>query len=138
MLTVPRLGELARLPVAAAAAPAGRPWTAAHACLLGGGCTAALAVVSALYLGSSPRAVFDEATIRRAVAAASESDVHKAWQALARSGVARPPSPDEERVTQVARVGQAVGTVLLSVAAAAAVLAVGAGVALSRSRRPPT
>lgn len=137
-LAVPRLGDLARLPQAPAASPASRPWTVAHACLLGGGCGLALALVSALYLRSSPPPVFDHETIRRAVAASPASDIHKAWQALARSGVARPPSPPEERAAQVSRAGKAVGTVLLTVAAVAAAVAVGGGVALARSRRPPS
>jgi|694.fasta_scaffold34241_7 hypothetical protein len=135
-LTVPRLGELTRLPVAVAAPPTRRPWTAAHACLLGGGCVAAIALASALYLRTGPRAVFEPDTIRHAVAMAPAADVYKAWQALSRSGVGRPASPAEERATQVARVGQAVGTVLLAVAATAAAVALGGGAVLARGRRP--
>ena len=136
-LSVPRLGELARLPVATARPPAARPWTAAHACLLGGGCIAAVALAAAAYLRSSPAAVFEPDTIRRAVAATREADAYKAWQALRRSGVARPSSPAEERAAQVARAGHGVGAVLLAVSAAAAAVAAGGAVALARSRRPP-
>lgn len=133
-LAVPRLGELARLPTAAAAAPAARPWTAAHACLLGGGIVAALALAAAAYLAVVPEPPFDEATIRRSVAAAGDADVYRAWQALSRSGVARPSSPDEERLVKMAEAGRAVAAVLAAVAAAAAAIAVGGWVAGSRRR----
>lgn len=133
-VAVPRLGELARLPTAAAAAPAARPWTAAHACVLGGGLTAALALAAAAYLAAAPQPPFDEDTIRRSVAAAGDLDIYLAWQALSRSGVARPSTPDEERVLKMADAGRAVATVLAVTAAAAAVIAAGGWVALSRPR----
>lgn len=133
-VAVPRLGELARLPRAAAAAPAARPWTAAHACVLGGGLTAALALAAAAYLAAAPEPPFDEDTIRQGVAAAGDADVYRAWQALARSGVDRPSSPDEERIQKMAAAGRAVAAVLAVVAAAAASIAAGGWVALSRTR----
>jgi len=136
-LTVPRLGELARLP---AAAPAeGLPaasWTVAHGCVLGGILAALLAVGAAVYLGMAPRPVIDDAMIRAGVAAASTSDIYKAWQALARSGVSRPTMADEERIQQVARSARAVARVLWTVAAVGAAVAIGGGIALSRDRKP--
>lgn len=133
-LAVPRLGELVRLPAATVAPPAGHPWTAAHACLLGGTCAAALALATAWYLRTDPQLVFDPAAIRRAVAAAATTDVHKAWQALARAGVARAASPDEERLAQASRTARAVSIVLLAAAAAGAAVALGGGMAWARGR----
>lgn len=136
-LPVPRLGELARLPAAAQAE--GMPavsWTAAHRCLLGGILVAVLSMAAAAYLGVAPRPVVDDAMIRAGVAAASTSDIYKAWQALARSGVSRPTMVDEERIQQVARSARAVATVLWTVAAVGAAVALGGGIALARDRKP--
>lgn len=136
-LAVPRLGELARLPAAVSVpATSSSPWTAAHGCALGGSLVALLAVAAAASIGAAPRPLVEEAMIRAGVAAASTSDVHKAWQALARSGVARPTMADEERIQQVARSARAVSTVLWTVAAVGAAVAIGGGVALARGRKP--
>jgi len=135
-LAVPRLGELARLPVAEVAAPAGRLWTAGHACLLGGVVTALMSLGAAMFLRAAPPPAFDPATIRSVVTAAPTADIYRAWRGFARSGVARPATPDEERTTQVARAGGAIAWVLLAVAAAAAAVALGGAVALARGRRP--
>lgn len=136
-LPVPRLGELARLPTAAPAegVPAAA-WTVAHGCVLGGILAAVLAVGAAVYLGMAPRPVINDAMIRAGVAAASTSDIYKAWQALARSGVSRPTMADEERIQQVARSARAVATVLWMVAAAGAAVAIGGGIALAQERKP--
>ncbi|MCE2725862.1 MAG: hypothetical protein LW698_03660 [Planctomycetaceae bacterium] len=136
-LPVPRLGELARLPAAAPAAgvPAAS-WTAAHGCVLGGILVALLAVCAAAYLSMAPRPVVDDAMIRAGVAAASTSDIYKAWQALARSGVSRPIMADEERIQQVARSARAVATVLWTVAAVGAAVAIGGGIAMAGERKP--
>lgn len=135
-LPVPRLGELARLPAAAQAE--GTPadsWKAAHGCFLGGILVAVLAMAAAAYLGVAPRPVVNDAMIRAGVAAASTSDIYKAWQALSRSGVARPTMEDEERIQQVARSARAVASVLWAVAAVGVAVAVGGGVALARDRK---
>lgn len=136
-LRVPRLGDLAQLPAAAPAegAPA-VAWTAAHGCVLGGILAAVLAVGAAAYLGMAPRPVVDDAMIRAGVAAASTSDIYKAWQALARSGVSRPTMADEERIQQVARSARAVARILWTVAAVGAAVAIGGGIALARERKP--
>lgn len=134
-LAVPRLGELARLPSAAPAeAASAASWTAAHGCLLGGILVALLAVAAAAYLGTAPRPLVEDAMIRAGVAAASTSDIYKAWQALARSGVSRQTMADEERIQQVARSARAVATVLWTVAAVGVAVAIGGGVALARGR----
>ena len=94
-LPVPRLGELTRLPPTRHAAPAGRTWTAAHACLLGGAVTAVVSLASAAFLRAAPPPAFANDMIRAAVAAASTADVYRAWRGFAQSGVARPATPDE-------------------------------------------
>jgi len=136
-LPVPRLGDLARLPAAAPAegVPAAA-WTAAHGCVLGGILAALLAVGADVYLGMAPRPVIDDAMIRAGVAAASTSDIYKAWQALARSGVSRPTMADEERIQQVARSARAAASVLWTVAAVGAAVAIGGGIALAKERQP--
>ena len=136
---VPRLGELSRLPAidSQAAVPRGF-WTAAHGFLLGGCLVALLSGASAAYLGTAPRPLVDAATIRAAVAAASVTDIYKAWQALARSGVSRPPMADEERIAQLARSARAVATVLWVVAVIGAATAVGGGIAVARARKQGT
>lgn len=135
-LAVPRLGELSRLPPAASAdGVAAGSWTAAHGCVLGGSLVALLAGAAALYLGMAPRPPVDAAMIRAGVAAASTSDIYKAWQALARSGVSRPTMPDEERIMQVARSAQAAATVLWGVAALGAAVAIGGGLTVGRGKR---
>lgn len=134
-LSVPRLGELSRLPAAPlASGVAAGSWTAAHGCILGGGLAALLAGAAALYLGMAPRPPIEAAMIRDGVAAASNVDIYKAWKALARSGVSRPTMPDEERIVQLARSAQSAAMVLWGVAALGAAVAIGGGVAVTRGR----
>jgi hypothetical protein len=135
-LSVPRLGELSRLPPAPIApGVAAGSWTTAHGCILGGSLVALLAGAAALYLGMAPRPPVEAAMIRAGVAAASNADIYKAWNILARSGVSRPTMPDEERIMQVARSAQAAATVLWGVAALGAAAAIGGGVAVARGGR---
>jgi len=135
-LEVPRLGELGRLaPVAIPAAGAGRVWTPAHACLLGGLAVAAIGWLAAIAVNSPPESAMDAGTIRAAVATARDGDIYKAWQSFARSGVARPPMADEQRLQQVAISLRAVATVLKIIAGLGAAVACGGGVVLA-TRRP--
>ena len=135
-LSVPRLGELSRLPPAPIAnGVAAGAWTTAHGCILGGSLVAVLAGAAALYLGMAPRPPVDAAMIRAGVAAASTSDIYRAWKILARSGVSRPTMADEERIVQVARSAQAAATVLWGVAALGTAVAIGGGLAVARGRR---
>jgi hypothetical protein len=97
---------------------------------------ALLAVAVASYLSMTPRPPVEAAMIRAGVAAASTTDIYKAWQALARSGVSRPTMADEERIVQVARSARSVAGVLWTVAAIATAVAIGGGIALTRGRRP--
>jgi hypothetical protein len=130
-ITVPRLGELARLPTAAPEMEGhGGSWTTAHGCVLGGSLAALLAVAAASYLSMAPQPPVEAAMIRAGVAAASTTDIYKAWQALARSGVSRPTMADEDRIAR------AVAGVLWTVAAIGAAVAIGGGMALARGRDP--
>ena len=134
-VAVPRLGELARLQIAAPRqATVARAWTAAHACLLGGAAVAALAGAAAFFFTTAPVSVMDEATIRRAVAEAPARDVFQAWLSLSRSGVARPALPEEERLQKIAQSSGQIAVVLKAVAAIGALVAATAAfVAWSRS-----
>ena len=136
-LSVPRLGELTRLPAAPVTTGVSNgPWTAAHGCILGGSLVALLAAAAAAYLGVAPRPPVEAAMIRAGVAAASTSDIYKAWQALAKSGVSRPSMADEERIMRVASSARAVATVLWGVAALGAAVAIAGGVVAARAREP--
>ena len=137
VITVPRLGELSRLPTAAPESGVhGGSWTTAHGCLLGGSLAALLAVAAASYLGMAPRPPVEADMIRAGVAAASTTDIYKAWQALARSGVSRPTMADEERIVQVARSARSVAGVLWTAAAIATAVAIGGAIALAQGREP--
>ena len=131
-VVVPRLGALEGLPLAAAPEAVAAAWTPAHACLLGGTAVAVLALVAAVLLSRGPRAAIDPAVIRSVVSEASVAAVYQRWQALERSGVARPPVPEEERMIHAARSSRAIGIVLGGVGLVAAAVAVGGWIALAR------
>jgi hypothetical protein len=111
-----------------------RPWTAAHACLLGGAAVAALAGAAAFFFGAAPASVMDESTIRQAVAEAQTRDVFQAWLSLSRSGVARPALPEEERLQRIAQSSGQIALALKAVAAIGALVA--AAGALAAWARP--
>jgi hypothetical protein len=103
-IDVPKLRELSRLREQPAGSPAQTRWSPAHAVLLAGSAVAVLSwAASMLVLPRSDIAVDLEA-IRAAVRAAPDQDIYKAWkQGLSRAGVARPPTPDEEKVLRTSR-----------------------------------
>ncbi len=76
----------------------------------------------------------DTVAVRGAVERAAMSDVYRAWRSFAASGVAREPTPDEERVRRIVKnrgsVAVAIGLLggiggLAAVGAAAAIVARG-------------
>lgn len=142
MVSVPRLGDLARLDRAGTEpvdAPA-RGWTAAQAGLRAGiivACGAA-ALAAGLRTVRGGVAPIDEQGIRAAVAAAAADQVHASWQRLARQRLERPSEPEEDRRIRQAKALGALESVAWTMAAAGALVAVGAALVGGRSLRHAT
>lgn len=131
-LTVPRLGGLAALELAAEAPSPRRQWTVGQGWGFAGLLIAAIAAPAALGLRAWPVAtpLVGDAEIRAAVAATDIAMVHRAYREMARSGVRRPPLPDEARNQRLSRSAELFSGLLWAVAAGGAVLAaVGFGLA---------
>ncbi len=133
--TVPRLGELGGLEEAPDEVRPRRRWTLGHACGLAGLLIAVVASAGAIGLRAlatgGPLAADDD--IRAAVAASDIGAVHRAWASMARSGVERPPLPEEARSQRIYRSADAFTRLLWTIAAGGAALAA-AGLILSRSQ----
>jgi hypothetical protein len=137
-LAVPRLGGLAALEQAPAEPTALRQWTVGQGWALAGLLVAAAAVTAAAGLRSwavgTPLAL--DAEIRAAVAGSDIATVHRAYRDMARSGVYRPPLPDEARNQRIARSAEVFSWLLWGVAAsAAAVAAIAFGLASGPRQR---
>jgi hypothetical protein len=137
-LAVPRLGGLAALEQAPEELPSRRQWTVGHGWGLAGLIVAVAAVSAAVGLRSwavgTPLAA--DAEIRAAVAASDIAIVHRAYRDMARSGVHRPPMPDEARNQRIARSVEAFSWLLWAVAAGgAAVAAIAFGMASGPRQR---
>lgn len=137
-LVVPRLGGLAALEQAPAEPPPRRQWTVGQGWGLAGLLIAAAAVMAAAGLRSwmvgTPGVT--DAEILAAVAASDIATVHRAYRDMARSGVERPPLPDEARSQRLARSAEAFSWLLWAVAAGgAAVAAIAFGMASGPRQR---
>lgn len=100
-VAVPKLRDFDRLePAAGGQSRQRESWRLSHACMLAGGLTAVLAWGVAIVFAMPMRSPFTADTIRAGVAAASDSQIYAAWKSLSRSGIARPPLPDEKRIQQ--------------------------------------
>jgi hypothetical protein len=107
--------------------------------LLVAGCAVAIgAAVLASSLVPIGRLFFPQpatvAEIQAAVAAAPPTAVHSAWQSMARSGVARPATPEELRLQQFAAHAAGVANLLWGISGIGLVVAV-AGAAIAASGR---
>lgn len=137
-LTVPRLGGLTALEQAPAE-PTPRPqWTVGHGWGLAGLLVATASLIAAVGLRSctvgSP--LVGDAEIRAAVAASDIATVHRAYRDMARSGVQRPPLPEEARNQRIFRSAEAFSWLLWAAAAGgAAVAAVAFGLARGPRQR---
>lgn len=132
---MPRLGALKQLqPAACERAAAGR-WTVSHACGLAGFTLAVIAGLAAIWLRSSSGPIYDESQILNAVGATPIAEVHRAWPLLKRGGIARPPSPDEEKRLRMARSTAAIERALWLAAVAGATLAAGSGLLIASANR---
>lgn len=137
-LSVPRLGGLTALEQAPAEPPPRRQWTVGHGWALAGLLVAATSLVAAV--GLRPWAVgtplVGDAEIRAAVAGSDIATVHRAYRDMARSGVYRPPLPEEARSQRLARSARVFSWLLWAVAAGgAAVAATACGLAGGRRQR---
>lgn len=72
--------------------------------------------------------------IRAAVAAAAATDVHSAWQSMARSGVGRPATAEELRLQQFAAHAVGVGRLLWGVAAIGLLMTLAGAAAAANAR----
>ena len=137
-LTVPRLGGLAALERAPEEPSPRRQWTVGHGWGFAGLIVAAAALSAAL--GLRPWVVgtplVGDAEIRAAVAASDIATVHRAYRDMARSGVYRPPLPEEARSQRLARSAEAFSWLLWTLAAGGvAVAAIAFGLAAAARQR---
>lgn len=131
--SVPRLGDLGGLEEAPEEGRPRRRWTVGHACCLAGLLIAVVASAGAIGLRAWATGVplVADDDIRAAVAATDIGAVHRAWASMARSGVERPPLPEEVRSQRIHRSADAFARLLWTIAAGGAALATG-GLFLSR------
>jgi hypothetical protein len=102
-VAVPKLRDFGRLEAAATGQSRRREgWRASHACMLAGGLTAFFAWAVAVVFAMPTQSPFTADAIRAGVAAASDRQIYEAWKSLSRSGISRPPLPDEKRIQQTA------------------------------------
>lgn len=137
-VAVPRLGGLATLDPAPESPASPRQWTVGQSWGLAGLLVASASLVAAVSLRSwliRPPAVAD-AEIRAAVAAADVGTVHRAFLDMARSGVYRPPLPDEARQQRLSRSADVFSWLLWALTACGAlVAAAGFGLAAGPRQR---
>ena len=132
---MPRLGALRHLQPAVHERTAAGRWTVSHACGLAGLALAAIAGLAAIWLRSSNGLAFDESAIRTAIAATPIAEVHRAWPLFDRGGIARPPSPEEQKRLRMARSTAAIERTLWLAALAGVTLAVGGGLLIAAAGR---
>lgn len=130
---MPRLGALRQLRPAGGAQAGQRRWTFGHACGLAGLVVAGIAGAAALWMRSSSGAIVDETSIRAAVAGTPITELYRVWPMLRRGGIARPPSPEEERRIRMARSAAAMERLLWLTALAGLTVAAGGGLMLAVS-----
>lgn len=131
-LAVPRLGGLAALEQPPEDSSPRRQWTVGQGWGLAGLLVTAASLLAVVGLRSwavgTPLA--GEAEIRAAVAASDIGTVHRAYRDMARSGVHRPPMPEEARNQRLSRSAEAFSWLLWALAVGgAAIAAVGFGLA---------
>jgi len=133
---VPKLGDLMRLPRrddGGGSPPA--PWRPAHAVALLGAIIAAASLAAGVMISPGSVGAVDEAALRQAVLSADDHAIYTVWtEGLSRAGVWRPPADEEQVLLRRARFSNSARSMLLVVAAVAAVATgVAAGVLLCDS-----
>lgn len=132
---VPRLGDLARLEVAAAAPPTtGRRWTILHAVTAAGVVTAIVSTAAAwgidAFNGASTRSFLNPDVIRASMDAADAAEAYRGWQAFARGGIRRPPLAVEVKLERMERATGRIADVFRGLALVGLAIAVGGGAGL--------
>lgn len=108
-IDVPKLRELSRLQEQPAPLSMQTRWSPAHAVLLAGAAVAVISGAASLLVLPRADSAVDLQVLRAAVRAAPDQEIYKAWkQGLSRSGVARPPTPEEEKLLRVSRFSEGV------------------------------
>lgn len=126
---VPKLRDLSRLREQPSAVPTQTRWSAAHAVFFAGAALAAVSFVAAALVLPRTDTAVELDGIRAAVRAAPDQDIYKAWkQGLARSGVARPPTSEEQRLLRTSRFAIEVSRWLQLLGGLGALAAAAAGV----------
>lgn len=133
-VAVPRLGSLSILETRPEDGAATLAWTWAHGCLLVGATLAAILWAAAAFVAAWPQTVVNEAGIRAVVAAADDRSVYEEWKSIMLTGLARPPSVQEEQLQQRSRSARTVAGILRVVAGLATAIAVAGAVAIVASR----
>ena len=132
---MPRLGALRQLQADTHERSAAGRWTVSHACGLAGLALAVIAGLAAIWLRASNGPSFDASQILTAVGATPIAEVHRAWPLLKRGGIARPPSPEEEKRLRMFRSTAAIERALWLAAVAVATLAAGGGLLIAAANR---
>ena len=102
-------------------------WSPAHAVLLAGAALAVIAWASSLLVLPRTDSAVDLAAIRAAVRSAPDEDIYRVWkQGLSRSGVDRPPTPEEEKRLRASRFSEGVSRGLNILGGLGAVAAIAA------------
>ncbi|MEI8070226.1 MAG: hypothetical protein WCI09_01425 [Planctomycetota bacterium] len=125
-VAVPKFRDMQALPESVL--PLSRPqrsWTVFHALVLAGTLLAFLSGTAVFLIGSPPKAVVDAATIRIAVAAASDQKIFTAWQNISRSGVDRSPTPEEQTLLHLSQFTAGISWAFTVIGVLGVVLAMG-------------
>jgi len=136
-VAVPTLRELKALqPVESGRARRPRGgWSPCHASMLAGSAIAVLAWSAAGYFAAERMPLIDAETIRAAVAAADDASIREAWNALAKAGVARPPTPEERQLQQSARFRRSTAIGLAVIGTCGALAAIAGAIAMAAPRK---
>lgn len=126
-IDVPKLRELSRLQERPAPVVTQTRWSPAHAVLLAGAAAAVIAWAASLLILPRTDSAVDLAAIRAAVRSAPDEDIYRVWkQGLSRSGVDRPPTPEEEKRLRASRFSEGVSRGLNILGGLGAVAAIAA------------
>jgi len=137
---VPRLGDLARLEMAASAPrPPARRWTMLHAVTAAGVVTALVSAAAAwgidAFNGASTRSFLNPELIRESMRAADAADAYRGWQAFSRGGIRRPPQAVEVKLERMERATGRIADVFRGLALLGLAIAVGGGAGLFATGR---
>lgn len=111
------------------------PWGLPESILFAAAVIAAASLLVASWLARPVTVAVDDALIRRAIAEAPTVDLYRAWQGLARSGVERVGTADEDRVQRITRARTRLAVAVGLLGGIASLAALGAAAAVLARRR---